>query len=46
MELSKCQFLKPLVLPAALKQFEYQAINRLLLAESEKYGDPGTTQNK
>ena len=38
------QFLKPLVLLAALKQFEYQATNRLLLAASEEYGDSGTTQ--
>jgi len=30
MELNNHQFLKPLVLPAALKQFEYQATNRLL----------------
>ena len=46
MELDNCQFLKPLVLPAALKQFEYQATNRLLLAASEEYGDSGTTQKK
>ena len=36
--------LKPMVLPDALKQFEYQATNRLLLAESEEYGDSSTTQ--
>ena len=46
MELNNHQFLKPLVLPAALKQFEYQATNRLLLAASEEYGDSGTTQVK
>ena len=46
MELNICQFLKPLVPPAALKQFEYQATNRLLLAVSEEYGDSGTTQKK
>ena len=46
MELNNHQFLKPLVLPAALKQFEYQATNRLLLAVSEEYGDSGTTQKK
>ena len=46
MELNNCQFLKPLVLLAALKQFEYQATNRLLLAVSEEYGDSGTTQKK
>ena len=41
------QFFKPLVLLAALKQFEYQATNRLLLAASKKkYGDSGTTQKK
>ena len=44
MELNNHQFLKPLVLLAALKQFEYQATNRLLLAASEEYGDSGTTQ--
>ena len=41
-----CQFLKPHVLLAALKQFEYQATNRLLLATSEEYEDSGTTQKK
>ena len=46
MELNKHQFLKPLVLLAALKQFEYQATNRLLLTASEEYGDSGTTQKK
>ena len=46
MELNNHQFLKPLVLLAALKQFEYQATNRLLLAASEEYGDSGTTQKK
>ena len=46
MELNNCQLLKPLVLPAALKQFESQATNRLLLAASEKHGDSGTTQKK
>ena len=46
MELNNHQFLKPLVLLAALKQFEYQATNRLLLAVSEEYGDSGTTQKK
>ena len=35
-----------LVLLAALKQFKYQATNRLLLAASEEYGDSGTTQKK
>ena len=45
MELNNHQFLKPLVLLAALKQFEYQATNRLLLV-SEEYGDSGTTQKK
>ena len=35
-----------MVLPAALKQFDYQAINRLPLAASDEYGDSGTTQNK
>ena len=44
MELNNHQFLKPLVLLAALKQFEYQATNRLLLAALEEYGDSGTTQ--
>ena len=39
MVLNNHQFLKPLVLPAALKQFEYQATNRLLLAALEEYGD-------
>ena len=43
MELNNHQFLKPLVLLAGLKQFEYQATNRLLLAAS---GDSGTTQKK
>ena len=46
MELNNHQFPKPLVLLAALKQFEYQATNRLLLAVSEEYGDSGTTQKK
>ena len=47
MELNNHQFLKPLVLLAALKQFEYQATNRLLLlAASEEYGNSGTTQKK
>ena len=46
MELNNCQFLKPLVLPAALKQLVYQATNRLLLAALEEYGDSGTTQKK
>ena len=46
MELNSHQFLKPLVLPVALKQLEYQATNRLLLAASEEYGDSGTTQKK
>ena len=32
------------VLLAALKQFKYQATNRLLLAASEENGDSGTTQ--
>ena len=44
MELNNRQFLKPLVLLAALKQFEYQATNRLLLGVSVEYGDSGTTQ--
>ena len=39
MELNNHQFLKPLVLLAALKQFEYQATNRLLLVASEECGD-------
>ena len=34
------------VLLAALKQLEYQATNRLLLAVLEEYGDSGTTQKK
>ena len=34
------------VLLTALKQFKYQATNRLLLAVLEKYGDSGTTQKK
>ena len=46
MELNNHQFLKPLVLLAPLKQFEYQATNRLLLASLEEYGDSGTTQKK
>ena len=46
MVLNNHQFPKPLVLLAALKQLEYQAINRLLLAASEEYGDSGTTQKK
>ena len=46
MDLNNRQFLKPLVLLAALKQLEYQATNRLLLAASEEYGDSGTTQKK
>ena len=46
MELNKHQFLKSLVLLAALNQFNYQATNRLLLAASEEYGDSGTTQKK
>ena len=46
MELNNHQFMKPLVLLAALKQFEYQATNRLQLAASEDYGDSGTTQKK
>ena len=37
MVLNNRQFLKPLVLLAALKQLEYQATNRLLLAVSEEY---------
>ena len=43
MELNNRQFLKPLVLLAALKKFKYQATNRLLLAALEEYGDSGTT---
>ena len=31
---------------AALKQFEYQATNRLLLAALEEYEDSGTTKKK
>ena len=46
MELNNRQFLKPLMLPAALKQFAYQATNRLLVAASKKYGDSGITQKK
>ena len=46
MELNNRQFLKPLVLLASLKQFKYQATNRLLLAASEEYGDSDTTQKK
>ena len=46
MELNNRQFLKPLVLLAALKQFEYQATNRLLLAALEEYGDSGTRQKE
>ena len=46
MELNNRQFLKPLVLLAVPKQFEYQATKRLLLAVSEEYGDSGTTQKK
>ena len=46
MELNNHLFLKPLVLLPALKQFEYQATNRLLLAALEEYGDSGTTQKK
>ena len=46
MELNNHQFLKPLVLLAALIQFKYQATNRLLLAALEEYGDSGTTQKK
>ena len=34
------------MLLAALKQFKYQATNRMLLAALEEYGDPGTTQEK
>ena len=37
MELNNRQFLKPLVLLAALKHFEYQATSRVLLAASEEY---------
>ena len=36
MELNNHQFPKPLVLLAALKQFEYQAANRLLLTAPEE----------
>ena len=43
MELNNHQFPKPLVLLAALKQFEYQAANRLLFAVPEEYGDSATT---
>ena len=46
MVLNNCQFLKPLVLPAALKQFEYQGTNRQVLAASKEYGDSGITQTK
>ena len=46
MELNNHQFPKPMVLLAALKQFEYQGTNRPLLAASEEYGDSGTTQKK
>ena len=46
MELNNHRFLKPQVLLPALKQFEYQATNRLLLAALEEYGDSGTTQKK
>ena len=35
-----------LVLLASLKQFEYQATSRLLLAELEEYEESGTTQKK
>ena len=34
------------VLVAALKQFKYQATNRLRRAASEENGDSGTTQKK
>ena len=34
------------VLIAALEQFEYQAINRLLLAVLEEYEDSGTIQEE
>ena len=34
------------VLLASLEQFEYQAINRLLLAVLEEYEDSGTTQEE
>ena len=44
MVLNNYQFLKPPVLLAPLKQLEYKATNRLLLAASEEYGDSGTTQ--
>ena len=46
MELNNFQFLKPLVLPAAVKQFRVPSYHRLLLAASEEYGDSGTIQNK
>ena len=46
MELNNHQFLKPLLLLAALKQFKYQATNRLLLDALEEYGDSGTSQKK
>ena len=46
MELNNHQFLKPLVLPAALKQLECQATKRLLLAVLEEYEDSGTIQKK
>ena len=35
-----------LFLLCALEQFEYQGINRLLLAVSEEYEDSGRTQTK
>ena len=34
------------MLLTTLKQFEYQATNRQLLAASEEYGDSGATQKK
>ena len=46
MELNNYQFPKLLVLLTALKQFEYQAANRLLFAVLEEYGDSGTTEKK
>ena len=46
MELNNHQIVKPLLLQAALKQFEYRPTNRLLLATLEEYGDSGTTQKK
>ena len=46
MELNNSQFLKPLVLLAALKQFDYQVTSKLLLAALEECGDSGTTQKK